>query len=140
MNALNELAYVGVRFQGGRMIPFQRMPGDDGIDAPYMDEQRVQLLREAEQSRKKASNRAKLVKYLWVQSEMATRDKKRMSDAQNPEVADAYGGTRAASDPLYKKYTAENNWLMTRSQTMAINFICEQNKKIIELLERIAGG
>ena len=81
------------------MIPFQRTPGDDGeditskvrIDPRYMDDQRVLLLRDAEQIRVKAGNRAKLVKYLWVQSELASSNKNRRSDAQNPEVADAYG-------------------------------------------------
>ncbi len=127
-------------------IPGQRPPDDDGedaastvrTDAPHMDQQRVKLLRDAEVSRVRASKRAKHVKSLWVQFEMASRDKKRRADAQNPAVADAYGGSRAASDPLYKKYTTENNWFMIRSQTMAINYICEQNKQIIELLHTIA--
>jgi hypothetical protein len=127
-------------------IPRQRTADDDDeearirdLDAPYMDQQRVQLLRDAEQSRLRAGQRAKLVKQYWVRSEMATRDRKRVADAHIPEVVDAYGGSRAASDPLYKKFTAENTWFMTRSQAMAINFLCEQNKIIIELLRKIAG-
>ena len=129
-------------------IPHQRGPGDDDgeeitvkrrVDAEYMDEQRVILLRDAEQSRVRASKRAKLVRQLWMQSEKANRNRKRAADAEDPDVADAYGGSRAAADPLYKKYAAENTWFMTRSQAMAMNYICEQNKVIIRLLRKIAG-
>ena len=128
-------------------IPFQREADENGgekstkvrLDAQYMDEQRVLLLRDAEQSRVKARERVKLVKHLWVQSEIATKDKRRVADAQNPDVVDAYGGSRATSDPLYKRYASENGWYMTRSQTMALNLICEQNKEIIRLLSKIAG-
>ena len=70
---------------------------------------------------------------------MASPDMNRRADAQKPEVAAAYGRSMASSDPLYKKLLSENNWFMTRSQTMAINLICEQNKEIIRLLRKIAG-
>ena len=128
-------------------IPHQRGTDDDGedghkkvpIDRQYMEKQRILLLRDAEQARVRARERAKLVKNVWVQSEMATKDQRRIADAQDPEVVNAYGGSRAAADPLYKTYASENGWYMTRSQTMAVNLICEQNKEIIRLLRKIAG-
>ncbi len=122
-------------------IPRQRETDEnvDEIDVNHMEQERLELLRKAEQSRLKARDRAWLVKQVWVHGELATRDKQRVADARNPEVVDAYGGSRAAADPFYKKYASENTWYMTRSQTMAINLICEQNKVIIRLLSKIAG-
>ena len=135
-------------------IPRQRGTDQNGeeirkkvpIDRPYMERQRLLLLRDAEQARVKARERANVVKLVWIHDERATNDEQRIADTENPEVVDAYGGSRAAADPLYKKYASENTWLMTRSQTMAMNLICEQNKEIIEqnnemvrLLRKIAG-